>query len=188
MSNPNVNLEDVLNALMLEEPRPSYEALLRWSERYPQYRDELARFFATWGIQAAQSEEVEIDEEKIVAEGVKHALEILRRQGRLVPKAEIESLASFDQLVLTAVFLLRGEGHSAKVTEKLNEISESRAYLASVFSSLDKLESLGLIESSYIEEEGQTKRYFKTTLQGEHALARARETSKQLADLLGDFA
>ena len=50
MTDP-ITFEDVLDELMLEEPKPDYEALVRWQERYPKYRKELADFFATWSVQ-----------------------------------------------------------------------------------------------------------------------------------------
>ena len=37
MTDPKMSFEDILDELMLEEPTPSYAALLRWQERYPRY-------------------------------------------------------------------------------------------------------------------------------------------------------
>ena len=51
MTQPKIDLEDVLNAIMLAEQEPDYKALQRWCKRYPEHRDALARFFATWAIQ-----------------------------------------------------------------------------------------------------------------------------------------
>src|SRR5207249_11615899 len=143
----NVSFEDVLDALMIEEPKPSYEALLRWSERYPQYQKELADFFATWGVQAfhaEHTEQVPMDEEHLVEKGVSHALEILRRQGRIIPKASIEAVEPFDQLVLAAVYLLHGEGYSVNITDKVSQMSGTRVLLGATFVSLARLENLGL--------------------------------------------
>jgi hypothetical protein len=192
MTNSNVLWEDVLDALMLEEPKPSYEALLRWTQRYPQYREALTEFFAVWGVQAVQAElpdeDVAIDEERLVEKGVSHALEIARRQGRLVGRDKIEALSSFEQLVLTAVYLLRGEGYAVNITERLNEISESRIRFGAAYVSLDALESRGLLSSRYVDVEGKPRRYFAVTVVGERALAYAKQTSRRIADLLGDFA
>src|SRR5438876_12433423 len=100
MSYKNAPLDDVLDLLMLQEPKPAYSALLRWRERYPQYRKELTAFFATWAVQSVQAGEVDIDEEKLVNFGVQYGLEIARRQGRVAATTGIESLQPFDQLVL----------------------------------------------------------------------------------------
>ena len=195
MKESKLSFEDVLDALMLEEPTPSYAALLRWQERYPQYRDRLADFFATWGVQAALAEQPDpdpIDEKRLVELGVKHAMEILRRQGRLIPRDAVESLRPFDQLVLTAIYLLHGEGYVVNITDKVSEMSGKEVLLASTFASLSRLEDRGLISGREpdpeTEPEGKTRQYFTVTLAGERALARARETSKVVADFLGDFA
>src|SRR6266850_584443 len=174
----NVSFEDVLDALMLEEPTPSYATLLRWSERYPQYREALAQFFATWAIQADQPQQV--------------ALEILRRQGRLEPKASIEWLPPFDQLVLTATYLLRDKGDYVNIARKVSEISGTNVRLVSTSMSLGRLEAWRLVSSPIsdpkTEPDGRTRRYFMVTIAGERALARVKETSKLLANFLEDFA
>src|SRR5437879_12095611 len=90
MTDP-ITFEDVLDELMLEEPKPDYEALVRWQERYPKYRKELADFFATWSVQEHRAQfgpQTPIDEEKLVKKGVEHVMEILRRQGRIIDKTE----------------------------------------------------------------------------------------------------
>src|SRR5436190_14659950 len=109
MTDPKMSFEDILDELMLEEPTPSYAALLRWQERYPRYREQLADFFAAWAVQAVraeQPEQIPIDEDKLVERGASHAMEILRRRGPLIPKDAIHSLEPFDQLVLTAIYML----------------------------------------------------------------------------------
>src|SRR6201982_69468 len=124
-----LSFEDVLDELMLEEETPGYEALVRWQERYPQYRQELADFFATWGIQegyAQLPDRTDIDEEKLVKRGVDYAMEILRKQGRLVPDTPLRPLQPLDQLVLTAVYLLRGQGYAVNITGKVGEMSETK--------------------------------------------------------------
>ncbi len=143
----NVSFEDVLDALMLEEPTPSYATLLRWSERYPQYREALAQFFATWAIQADQPQRVALDEDRLVEKGVSHALEILRRQGRVEPKAAIEWLPPFDQLVLTATHLLRDQGDCLNIARKVSEISGTNVRCGSTSLSLGRLEAWRLVSS-----------------------------------------
>ena len=188
-----VSFEDVLQAVMLSEETPSYEALLRSQERFPNYRDMLADFFATWAVQEDLPEELEpdIEDEPIVAKGVQHAMEILERQGRLLPKEPVAQLSAADQLVLAAVHMLHGEGDGVTISEKVSEISGKEALLGSTFSALSRLEKQGLIEAwqsvAETEPSGKSKRHFMITLHGEGALASAR-TSALLAAYLGGLA
>ena len=190
-----LSFEEVLNELMLAEAKPSYEALVRWQERYPDYRDRLADYFATWGVQAFHAEyspPVKVDEDRIVQRTVNHAMDILRRQGRLIPKDSVETLLPFDQLVLTAVFQLRGAGDAADIAAKVREIAGRDVLLASVFGSLRKLEGRRLLESRYADAETEPEkegtRYFMATMAGERALAHAKATASAVDDFLGDFA
>jgi hypothetical protein len=88
-----VPIEDILDALMLEESEPTYEALVRWSERYPEHGEALANFFATWAVQAELPQEVTVDEERLASISVSHALDILHRRNKPTsgtPKTESE--------------------------------------------------------------------------------------------------
>lgn len=72
--------EDILDAIMLQEAEPSHQALMRWAARYPEHRDELARFFATWAVQKDEPKEATVDEARVGHRLVSHALNILHRQ------------------------------------------------------------------------------------------------------------
>lgn len=187
-----LSFEEVLDQLMLEEDTPSHEALARWQKRYPRFRDSLAGFFATWAIQEDFPSDVRIDEDRIVQEGVSQAMEIARQQGRLLPSNATELLKPFDQLVLAAVHLLQGEGNGVTIAEKVTEMTGKEAMLGSVFVSLSQMEKSGLISpwksAANSEADGKSKQYFTITIAGERALAYARETSRSVADALGDFA
>jgi len=80
MMQPKTDLEEVLNAVMVEEPEPNYDVLLRWSERYPEHREALARFFATWAIQREMPTSPSIDESQLASLAVSKALNILNQQ------------------------------------------------------------------------------------------------------------
>lgn len=81
MTNHDVTLEDILDALMLEEASPSYEALTRWSDRYPQYTDALAQFFAVWARQLECEEEPVVrDDDPLARRAVSYALDLMHRQ------------------------------------------------------------------------------------------------------------
>lgn len=80
MTDRTMLLEDVLDALMIEEREPTYAALMRWSARYPEHRDALARFFATWAVQIERPEENSVDEDRIANLGVSQALNIIDKR------------------------------------------------------------------------------------------------------------
>jgi hypothetical protein len=88
MNLEDVLFEDVIDALMTEEPEPRYEALVAWSERYPQFREELMAFFAEWSDQAAASGEVDVDEERLGNLGVSHALNLLHQRAKAVKASQ----------------------------------------------------------------------------------------------------
>ncbi len=80
MTTQDVLFEDLLDALMLEESEPSYAALARWSARYPEHREALAAFFATWAVQVELPQETVVDEEQLANLAVRKALNIVYRQ------------------------------------------------------------------------------------------------------------
>ena len=189
MIDETLTVEDVFNQAMLEEPTPNRVTLVKWQQRYPQYSRELADFFLTWAVQEMRAKapnQVVVDEEKIAVNSVARALEIMRQHGRIVEKAAVESLGPFDELVLTAVYLMHSAGDVSGITEKVDEMSGRHVLMGSIYVSLSRLERKGLVDSRLVGAEEE--QYFAITLNGEHALAHAKETSKAVADFLGDFA
>jgi PadR family transcriptional regulator, regulatory protein PadR len=189
----NLSFDDILDDLMMEEDQPTPEALARWQERYPQYRQDLAEFFETWAEQESMSHlpKPQIDEEMILKKSVEYGMEILRKQGRLMPDT-VPALTPYDELVLTAIYLLGGKGYPATITLKVAEMSETEPLPGSVYVSLNRLETQGLALSRpanpETEPENKTRRYFTVTMSGDRALAYAKETSAVVARYLPDFA
>ena len=187
----HLSFDEVLELLMMEESSPHYNVLLEWQNRYPRYERELAQFFATWAIQEHHPGPSVIDKERLVAEGKQQTMQMLRQQGRIVPDDQIESLSRFDQLVLTAVYLLRGEGDTASVTEKVSEMT-GQEVTQDASLALRGLQQRLLIDSwvpdTEIEPEAENTIYFTVTMTGERALKHAKATQKIVADFLGDFA
>ena len=190
----NESFDDVLTMLMLEEHAPTGEALARWSGRYPQYREDLAEFFEIWAKQENSTEpEPDTDEDWIVEQSVKHAMAILERQGRLAPVQPVPSLSDFNQLVLTAVYLLGGRGYPVSIALKVGEMQGKKPLLATVLASLESLELKALIvprpaDPAAEPEHAGIRDYYVVTMAGSRALAQARETSTVLARFLPDFA
>jgi len=188
----DLSFDDVLELLMMEESSPHYDVLLEWQKRYPKYEKELAQFFATWAIQEHHPGPSVIDKERLAAEGKRRTMEMLRQQGRIVPDDQIEPLSPFEQLVLTAVFLLRGEGDTASVTQKVSEMTGQEITPEATSIALRGMQQRLLIDSwvpdMEIEPEAEDTVYFTVTMTGERALAHAKATQKVVADFLGDFA
>lgn len=101
------------------------------------------------------------------------------------------SLGYVDQLVLTAIHRLRGEGTSLGIADKVNTLTSKVFDTGAVFVSLDRLEHGRLISSRAVdarEEGADPKVVFTVTAEGEHMLREVRSATKQLADALEDFA
>ena len=188
-----LSFDDVLDDLMMGEEQPTPAALARWQERYPQYRQDLADFFETWAEQESMSHlpKPKINEEMIINKTVAYGMEILQKQGRLLPDT-LPTLTAYDQLVLAAIYLLGGKGYPATITLKVAEMSETEPLPGSVYVSLNRLETAGLALSRpanpETEPENKTRRYFTVTMLGDRALASAKETSAVVARFLPDFA
>jgi PadR family transcriptional regulator PadR len=190
------SFQAIVHEVMLEEPTPSYEALVRWQLRYPKYRDSLAEYFADWAMDcelpSSETEagtEAEIDEVALVEKGVDYAMDMLRRQDGFIPKDSVAKLAPIDQLVLAAVVLLRDSARTITIVHKVSEINGKQASLGAMYTSLDRLERKGLIESRSANPETEPKLkgrpFFVATMAGERALAYARATSRAEDGFLG---
>ena len=191
MTDTNQSLGEVLDAVMLEESRPSRLALLRWQKRFPQYSQELADFFKTWALQDIREEspdQVVVDEDKLAAKGVSEGLEMMRRQGRIVPIRQNESLKPLDQLVLTAVQLLRFASDEVEITVTVGQLAGRRILFGSTSLALERLERKGLVSARTFAEDGETEneatQYFTITLAGERTLEQAVPTAQAVADYL----
>jgi hypothetical protein len=90
----HVTFEDVLDEIMIQESEPTHEALLRWSNRYPEHREELAEFFATWAVQKETEERPAIDEDRVASRMVSHALNLLYQQTHSTAKEAQSSSAT----------------------------------------------------------------------------------------------
>lgn len=79
MTRGNLALDELLDQIVLEEAEPSFDALVRWVERYPEHTDAVAEFFANWAFQAELPLITTVDQERLANRGVSHALNILHR-------------------------------------------------------------------------------------------------------------
>src|SRR5437879_1185351 len=113
MTDAKFDFEDLIQEIV-HEGDSSNAALLRWQQHYPKFRDRIAEFFATWKVQKLYEDldvpEPDVDEDALVHKGVAYAMDILRRQGRLLPETPAELPEPFEQLMMTAVYLLQLHG------------------------------------------------------------------------------
>ena len=196
MTQEKITFDDLMIQVLMEEDRPTPEALKRWTERFPQFRKELAENFEAWRQLEELSNtgpELEIDEEQIVAKTVAYALEELRRQGRIIEDdAPIPALTLTDQIVLAAVFIFHGKGEAIALTDRVKQLLGQDVLIATVLAALDRLAAQHLISASSSdprsESDSKSRRYFAITLFGERTLALAKETSREVAGFLGEYA
>jgi DNA-binding PadR family transcriptional regulator len=103
-------------------------------------------------------------------------------------KGDFASLGYVDQLVLTAIHLLQGNGSNLQIVDKVNKILKNRTFdRGSVIVSLDNLERGGLISSQPAGTQKSSKRLvFEVTPKGEAMLREVRSAAKQLMEALDE--
>jgi DNA-binding PadR family transcriptional regulator len=102
-------------------------------------------------------------------------------------RIKAESLRPLDKLVLTAVYLLRGEGYTLSITLKVEEWTSKECHLGSVYLSVDHLEELGLISTKTTKVGEYPRRFFSITESGKRVLAQM-GPAQQAIEKLGHFA
>lgn len=96
----NMPLEELLDTILQEESTPSHEALSRWSKRFPEHRDALASFFATWAVQEESPKTAFIEEDRITQNLVSHALHLLHKRVSVQAAAAAAAPRLFDAIAM----------------------------------------------------------------------------------------
>jgi DNA-binding PadR family transcriptional regulator len=95
-----------------------------------------------------------------------------------------ESLGHFELLVLLALLRHKDEAYGVSIAREIEQTTGKRVILASVYNSLERLESKGLVTSTIgdptPERGGRAKRYFSVTSAG---LSEVRAAKKALTTL-----
>lgn len=77
---PEMTLDEVLEAYVMSERGPSREVLVQWLQRYPRYKEELVAFTARWSLAThlpdIQAED-EVDEATLIRRGMSVVYSIL---------------------------------------------------------------------------------------------------------------
>ena len=98
-----------------------------------------------------------------------------------------ESLQPVDQLVLGAVWLLRGEGHAGHILRKVEEWTSKEPGLNAVYISLDRLEAQGLVSVRTAPLDNFERHLYTITKMGMDVLAVV-SPAQHAIEKLGDFA
>jgi PadR family transcriptional regulator PadR len=95
-----------------------------------------------------------------------------------------DNLGDFEQLVMLAVLRLDDEAYGTSIREELKSRAEREVSPGAIFTTLERLESRGLVTSRYgeptAERGGRSKRFYKLTPDGRRALARALRTVRRM--------
>jgi PadR family transcriptional regulator PadR len=90
-----------------------------------------------------------------------------------------ESLGHFELLVLLAVLRQGDDAYGVPIAKAIEESTDKRVILASVYNTLERLEQKGMVRSAMgeptRERGGRAKRYFSVTSAGRREVAGARK-------------
>lgn len=95
-----------------------------------------------------------------------------------------ENLGDFEQLVMLAVMRLDEDAYGTSIREELKARAEREVSPGAIFTTLERLESRGLVTSRYgeptPERGGRRKRFYKISAEGRKALARSLRAVRRL--------
>ena len=95
-----------------------------------------------------------------------------------------DNLGDFEQLVMLAVLRLDDEAYGTSIRDELKVRAERDVSPGAIFTTLERLESRGLVTSRYgepsAERGGRSKRFYKLTADGRRSLVRALRTVRRM--------
>ena len=99
------------------------------------------------------------------------------------------SLGQFEQLVLTAILMLKDNAYGVTIHERVEDLARpKRVSLGAVYATLDRLEDKGLIGSwlsnPTAERGGRSKRHYRLESSGERALQDAARTARRMCEVI----
>lgn len=96
-----------------------------------------------------------------------------------------DTLGEFEQLVMLAVLRLDDDAYGTSIREELRLRAQRDVSPGAVFTTLERLESRGLVTSRYgeptAERGGRRKRFYQLSTDGRRVLARSLDTVKRMA-------
>jgi DNA-binding PadR family transcriptional regulator len=94
-----------------------------------------------------------------------------------MPKGDF--LGAFEEIVLLALVHLGNDAYGMTIRREIEERAKRTVSIGAVYSTLDRLETKGLISSRYTNgseaRRGRARRYFKLEPEGARSLERSRE-------------
>jgi len=95
-----------------------------------------------------------------------------------------DNLGEFEQLVMLAVMRLDDDAYGTSIREELKTRAEREVSPGAIFTTLERLESRGLVTSRYgeptPERGGRSKRFYKLSVEGRRSLARSLRAVRRL--------
>src|SRR5262245_30804441 len=95
-----------------------------------------------------------------------------------------DNLGDFEQLVMLAVMRLDDDAYGTSIREELKERAGREVSPGAIFTTLERLESRGMVTSRYgeptPERGGRSKRYYKLSAEGRRTLARTLRAVRRL--------
>jgi DNA-binding PadR family transcriptional regulator len=100
---------------------------------------------------------------------------------------KVDSLGQFEQLVLTAILMLRDDAYGVTIHAKVEELARPKTVaLGAIYVTLDRLEDKGLVRSwltgPTAQRGGRAKRCYELVAAGERALQESAVTAKRIWD------
>ncbi|SFD70599.1 PadR family transcriptional regulator [Pseudoalteromonas denitrificans] len=88
-------------------------------------------------------------------------------------------LGEFEQLLLLSILKLADNAYGSTIRQLLADVINRDVTIGALYTTLDRLEKKGLIESKMgdatPERGGRAKKYFKVSAKGQHALKRSKQ-------------
>jgi PadR family transcriptional regulator PadR len=95
-----------------------------------------------------------------------------------------DNLGDFEQLVMLAVMRLDADAYGTSIREELKDRAEREVSPGAIFTTLERLESRGLVTSRYgeptPERGGRSKRYYRLSAEGRRSLSRSLKAVRRL--------
>jgi PadR family transcriptional regulator PadR len=107
-----------------------------------------------------------------------HAVPPRRAAVKFSIRSEAAPLGTFEEQVLLAVFRTRADAYGMNVRRELEQVTGRDVTIGSVYVTLDRLESKGLVDSE--RGEAHSRRVFVVTPAGALALAETRSMRERL--------
>ena len=96
-----------------------------------------------------------------------------------------DTLGEFEQLVMFAVLRLDDDAYGTSIRDELKTRAGRDVSPGAIFTTLERLESRGLVTSRYgeptAERGGRRKRFYRLSTEGRRALSRSLNTVKRMA-------